>query len=69
MLISTTEIGLKNSLSKLENYCDMWKLELNTKKCNVVIFNAGGKLLTGPNFTFKGKTIELARSYCYLGQN
>jgi hypothetical protein len=67
MLISTTEIGLKNSLSKLEIYCNTWQLELNIKKCNVVIFNSTGRLLSGPRFTFQGKTIEMARSYCYLG--
>ena len=67
ILISTTEIGLKNSLSKLENYCDKWQLELNIKKCNIIIFNSSGRLLSGPKFTFKGKTIELTRSYCYLG--
>ena len=67
MLFSTSERGLKCCLSKLENYCNMWQLELNIKKCKVVIFNSTGRLLSGPKFTFLGNTIELTKSYCYLG--
>ena len=67
VLLSKTEIGLKSCIAKLEKYCNMWQLEVNIKKCKVVIFNSAGRLLCGPKFTFLGRTIELAQSYCYLG--
>ena len=67
MLLSTSEIGLKSCLSKLEKYCCKWQLEVNIKKCSVIIFNHTGRLLHGPKFIFLGKTIKIAQSYCYLG--
>ena len=67
LLLSTSESGLKTCLSKLESYCNMWQLEINIKKCKVVIFNSAGRRLCGPQFLFQGKIMELAQSYCYLG--
>ena len=67
LLLSTSESGLKSCLSKLESYCNRWQLELNIKKCKIIIFNSAGRLLCGPKFMFQGKTVELAQSYCYLG--
>ena len=45
VLISKTEKGLKNSLTKLENYCNKWKMIVNTDKTKIMIFNK-----TGTNF-------------------
>jgi hypothetical protein len=67
VLISTSENGLRTCLSKLEEYCLTWQLELNIKKSKVMIFNSAGRLLCGPGFTFLGKPIEQVKSYCYLG--
>ena len=53
MLISTSEMGLNNILSK--------QLELNIKKCNIGIFNLTGRRLCGPKFTFQGKYIVVSR--------
>ena len=67
LLLSTSELRLKSCLSKLEMYCNTWQLEVNIKKCKIVIFNSAGRLLRGPIFMFQGKKMELAQSYCYLG--
>ena len=67
LLLSTSASGLKTCLSKLESYCNMWQLEINIKKCKVVIFNSAGRRLCGPQFLFQGKIMEFAQSYCYLG--
>ena len=66
-IISTTESGLKSSLSKLESYCTLWQLEVNIKKSKVVIFNRSGRIISGQNFTFHSKPLDLVKSYCYLG--
>ena len=50
-IISTTEPGLKSSLSKLGSYCTLWQLEVNIKKSKVVIFNRSGRIISGQNFT------------------
>ena len=66
-LLSTTQTGLNESLSRLDKFCDTWQLEVNTKKSKIVIFNPSGRLLCGPKFIFQGKSLELVQSYCYLG--
>ena len=66
-IIYTTESGLKSNLSKLESYCTLWQLEVNKKKSKVVIFNRSGRIISGQNFTFRSKTLDLVKSYCYLG--
>ena len=43
----------------------MWPLNVNIKKCKVVIFNSAIK--KEPTFIFLGNPIELSQSYCYLG--
>ena len=39
ILLSTTEAGLQNCISKLEKYCDDWCIEVNLVKSKVMIFN------------------------------
>ena len=67
VLMSATECGLSNCLSKLEDHCHTWQLEVNIKKSKIIIFNSSGRLLRGPKFSFQGKPMELVKSYCYLG--
>ena len=66
-ITSTTESGLKSSLSKLESYCTLWQLEVNIKNSKVVIFNRSERIISGQNFTFHSKPLDLVISYCYLG--
>ena len=53
ILISESERGLQNCLKKLEDYCDMWCLDININKTKTIIFNKSGKLLNY-NFNFNG---------------
>ena len=32
-----------------------------------MIFNSSGKILTGYSFQYSGSTLDLVKSYCYLG--
>ena len=67
VLMSTSETGLNKCLKNLAVYCETWQLEVNLKKSQVVIFNKSGRKLTNLNFIFQGKTMEVVKSYCYLG--
>ena len=49
ILLSTTEAGLQNCISRLEKYCDDWCIEVNLVKSKVMSFNKAGKL---DNFDF-----------------
>ena len=66
-ILSTSETGLNNCLSKLKIFCDTWHLELNLKKSKIIIFNPSGRKLCGFKFNFDGRELEIARSYTYLG--
>ena len=57
ILISESERGLQNCLKKLEDYCDMWCLDININTTKTIIFNKSDKLLNY-NFNFDGKSIE-----------
>ena len=67
VLISTTQDGLNNCLSKLEHFCDTWHLEVNLKKSQVIIFSTSGRILSGYSFKFQKKSLKIVQSYCYLG--
>ena len=67
ILMSHTKEGLTNCLSKLNNYCNVWKMEVNISKIQVIIFNNSGRKLIGPEFLFNGHYLKSVQSYCYLG--
>ena len=67
VIMSTSKNGLQNCLNKLETYCDKWKLEINTKKTKIMLFNKQGSLIKKHKFTFNQKNIENVREYKYLG--
>lgn len=66
IIISESEKGLHNCLKMLENYCDLWCLDINIDKTKVVIFNKCGKILNY-NFSFNSHSIENVQTYKYLG--
>lgn len=66
VLMSETPEGLQKTLTAFENYCNNWKLKVNTSKTKVVVFS---KRRFRSNFIFKiyGQPIEVQDSYSYLG--
>ena len=42
VLFSETEDGLQSGLNVLHDYCQKWKLTVNTQKTKIVIFRKGG---------------------------
>lgn len=65
-LLSETAEGLKRTLKCFEQYCDRWKLKVNTNKTKVVIFSKR-KSKEIQNFKIYGQNIEIIDSYSYLG--
>ena len=53
VLMSTSTESLQKCLNNLESYCGKWKLEINTKKPKVVLFNHQGSLITKHQFHYK----------------
>ena len=66
ILLSKTETGLQNCISKLGKYCDDWCLEVNYDKSKVIVFNKAGKFYE-TKFTYKDQKLESVREYRYLG--
>ena len=66
ILISKSERGLQKCFTKLENYCDLWCLDINIDKTKTIVFNKSGRILQY-NFCFNGHSIENVQTYKYLG--
>jgi hypothetical protein len=67
VIMSQSALGLQNSLDKLNEYCQKWKLSVNIDKTKVMIFNKSGRLLTKFSFKFGKHNIQLCGEYSYLG--
>lgn len=66
VLLSQSKKGLQNSLNALYDYCDCWKLQVNTDKSKVIVFNSNGKTFLD-EFTYNDSCIETVSHYSYLG--
>ena len=67
IIMSTTHESLQKCITKLEQYCITWKLEVNLKKTKIMIFNKQGALIKKHQFLYKESIIENVREYKYLG--
>lgn len=67
VMLSTSKEGLQYSLDSLHEYSKKWKLEVNTSKTQIVIFNKGGKLIKDKSFHFGDITLQTVQEYKYLG--
>ena len=68
VLLSETADGLQRTLTCFEQYCNIWKLKVNTNKTKVVIFSKR-KTRLRHNFMIYGQNVEVQDSYSYLGIN
>ena len=67
IIMSTSPESLQKCISKLEQYCIKWKLQVNLKKTKIMIFNKQGSLIKKYKFYFNNNIIENVREYKYLG--
>ena len=57
---------LQNALTAFEEYCIMWKLQVNLSKTKIVIFGRG-RMNKNCRFLLHNKIIEIIDEYKYLG--
>ena len=66
LFISQTEHDLQKSLNNLYEYCNIWKLQLNVRKTNIIIFNQR-KQQSNLEFKFGSESIKIVDTDQYLG--
>ena len=67
MIFSDSKDGLQHALNAFSDYCDKWRLTVNTSKTKIIIFNSRGRQKQNTKFTLKGSEIEITNEYKYLG--
>ena len=67
VIFSESSKELQKGLDILADYCDRWKLTVNTDKTICLVFRKGGKLPRNISFTFRGSNIETVSKFAYLG--
>ncbi|MCG8049047.1 MAG: reverse transcriptase family protein [Candidatus Thiodiazotropha endolucinida] len=67
VLFSGDEAGLRHALKVFQEYCTKWKMNVNTAKTKIIIFNSRTKPSGNASFTFNGQNIDVIKEYKYLG--
>ena len=58
LVISNSPEGLQQSLNVIYKHAQEWKLKVNTKKSNIIIFSGNGQNKNKTNFKYANETIE-----------
>ena len=66
-LFSETADGLQSGLNVLYNYCQKWRLSVNTVKTKVIVFRKGGFCQEIYKFFYNDIELEIVSSFSYLG--
>ena len=69
--INDNRLGSKPKVNDLQvkdisKFYSSWKLEVNTKKSKIMIFNSNGKSFLN-HFKLDNEYLETVKSYCYIG--
>jgi hypothetical protein len=64
---TTTSIGMQRAINSIKEYCEEWKLKINTNKTKIAVFKKGEKLSKYENWILGGEEIEVANEIKYLG--
>ena len=67
VIISESAEGLQKQLNDLYDYCNEWKLKVNTLNTRFVIFRNRGKVQATDKWYYDGDCIEVVYSFNYLG--
>ena len=67
ILFSQSSEELQNSLDTLFEYCQRYKLSVDTSKTKVMVFRKGGILPRVLKFYCNGKEINMVNTFSYLG--
>ena len=66
IVLSNSPAGLQKGLNDLSNYCNLWKLQVNSSKTKVVIFSKR-KPKKLPVFKYHNNVLEIVDEFKYLG--
>lgn len=66
ILLADSAKDLQHSLDSLNDYCKLWKLQVNESKTKIMVFSKR-KCKTRPQFTYDGKLLEMVDNFKYLG--
>lgn len=58
---------LQKSLDLLLEYCNRWKLVVNTNKTKIMIFRKGGRIPRNLAFYYNNSNIDIVSKFSYLG--
>ena len=67
VVFSETAEGLQNGLNCMYQYCQKWKLSVNTQKSKVMVFRKGGVLRRNTHFHYGEHELEIVSKFTYLG--
>jgi hypothetical protein len=66
VILAKSATDLQMGLDILFDYCERWRLKVNTKKSNIMIFHKG-RLPQNLEFKFGDSIIEIVSKFTYLG--
>ena len=67
LIISPSPEGLQQSLNVIQRHAQQWKLKLNTKKSNIIIFSGNGQNKNNIDFKYNNETLPVVDKQTYLG--
>jgi hypothetical protein len=65
-VLSETEYDRQMGLNVMYEYCNKWKLTVNTAKTKVMIFHKG-RLPSGLQFMYGNDELQIVTTFTYLG--
>ena len=66
-ILAETREDLQVGLDILYDYCNRWKLVINTEKTSIIIFRRGGMVTVNDHFFYGDKTLNVLEKISYLG--
>ena len=67
VILSESAEDLQAGLQIYEEYCNIWKLEVNTSKTKVIIFSKDNNSNYEFKFKYKDEILEIVSEFKYLG--
>ena len=67
LIISPSPAGLQQSLNVIHRHAQQWKLKVNTKKSNIMIFSGNGQNKNNIDFKYNNETLQIVDKQTYLG--
>ena len=67
LVLSPSPEGLQKSINVIKKHAEEWKLKVNTKKSNIIIFSGNGQTKNNENFQNGSETLPIVDKQTYLG--